>query len=224
MPLVALDRVSLAFGHLPLFDSAMLQIERRERVAVVGRNGAGKSTLLRIVNGEQSPDNGTVRTEPHLRRARLEKDALLTTGGSVFDAVVDGLGDLTDLIAGYHRASVKVAEGSTPAALEELGRYQHALEQRGGWRIEQRVELVLSRLSLPSDVRVDALSGGWKRRVLLARALVSEPDVLLLDEPTNHLDLQAIMWLETFLTEYDGAVLFVTHDRRFLQRVATRIV
>jgi ATP-binding cassette subfamily F protein uup len=224
MPLVALDRVSLAFGHLPLFDSAMLQIERNERVAVVGRNGAGKSTLLRIVSGEQSPDSGTVRTEPHLRRARLEQDALLTTGGFVFDAVVDGLGDLTDLVAGYHRASVKVAERSTPAVLEELGRYQHALEQRGGWRIEQRVELVLSRLNLPSDVRVDALSGGWKRRVLLARALVSEPDVLLLDEPTNHLDLQAITWLETFLTEYEGAVMFVTHDRRFLQRVATRIV
>jgi len=224
MPLVALDRVSLAFGHLPLVDSAALRIERGERVAVVGRNGAGKSTLLRIVSGEQPPDSGTVWTEPHLRLARLEQDVPLSTDRTVFDAVADGLGYLSDLVAGYHHTSVKVAEGSTPALLEQLGRFQHELEELGGWRIEQRVELVLSRLKLPSDVPVDALSGGWKRRVLLARVLVAEPDVLLLDEPTNHLDLDAITWLESFLTEYQGAVVFVTHDRTFLQRVATRIV
>jgi ATP-binding cassette subfamily F protein uup len=224
MPLVALDRISLAFGHLPLFDSATLWIERGERVAVVGRNGAGKSTLLRIVSGEQPPDSGTVWTERHLRLAGLEQDVPLSTDRTVFDAVADGLGDLSDLVAGYHRASVNVAEGSTAALLEELGRFQHELERLDGWRLEQRVELVLFRLNLPSDVRVDALSGGWKRRVLLARALVAEPDVLLLDEPTNHLDLDAIRWLETFLADYQGSVAFVTHDRAFVQQVATRIV
>ncbi|HVH29165.1 MAG TPA: ATP-binding cassette domain-containing protein [Vicinamibacterales bacterium] len=224
MPLVALDRVSLAFGHLPLLDEATLRIERGERVSIVGRNGAGKSTLLRIVSGEQAPDAGSVWKEPGLSIARLEQDVPLSTDRTVFEAVAEGLGELSDLVAGYHRTAVKVAEGSTPALLERLGRLQHELDELDGWRIEQRVELVLSRLNLPQDVRVDTLSGGWKRRVLLARALVAQPDVLLLDEPTNHLDLEAITWLETFLTEYQGAVVFVTHDRAFLQRVATRIV
>src|SRR5438309_3972510 len=224
MAVVALDRVSLAFGHLPLLDEAMLRIEHGERVSVVGRNGAGKSTLLRIVSGEQAPDTGSVWKEPGLCIARLEQDVPFSTDRTVFEVVAEGLGDLSDLVAGYHRTAVKVAEASTPALLEQLGRLQHELDELGGWRIEQRVELVLSRLDLPSDVRVDTLSGGWKRRVLLARTLVAAPDVLLLDEPTNHLDLDAIALLRAFLAEYKGAVVFVTHDRTFLQRVATRIV
>jgi ATP-binding cassette subfamily F protein uup len=224
MPLVALDRVSVAFGHLPLLDSAALQIERGERIAILGRNGAGKSTLLRVIGGEQPPDTGSVWTAPRLRIARLEQDVPFSTDRTVFDVVADGLGELSDLVAGYHHAALAVADASTSDRLETLGRLQHELEERDGWRIEQRVELVLSRLSLPSDASVATLSGGWKRRVLLARALVAQPDVLLLDEPTNHLDLDAILWLETFLTEYAGAVVFVTHDRAFLQRVATRIV
>ncbi|HEX6465192.1 MAG TPA: ATP-binding cassette domain-containing protein, partial [Vicinamibacterales bacterium] len=214
----------LAFGHLPLLDDATVQIERGERVAVLGRNGAGKSTLLRILSGEQHPDAGFVSTQPGLRTARLEQDVPLSAARTVFDVVADGLGNLRDLIAEYHRAAVKVAEDSTPARLETLGRLQHELDECDGWRIEQRVELVLDRLGLRSEAIVDTLSGGWKRRVLLARALVAEPDVLLLDEPTNHLDLNAIIWLEAFLSEYPGAVVFVTHDRAFLQRVATRIV
>jgi ATP-binding cassette subfamily F protein uup len=224
MPLVSLDRVSLAFGHLPLFDQSTLQIEPGERVSVVGRNGSGKSTLLRVVSGEQPPDTGSVSTGPGLRIAALEQDVPLSTARPVFDVVADGLGELSDLVARYHRTAVQLAHEGTPALLEKLGRLQHDLEERDGWRIEQRVELVLSRLNLPADVIVDTLSGGWRRRVLLARALVADPDVLLLDEPTNHLDLDAILWLETFLSEYRGALLFVTHDRAFLQRVATRIV
>ncbi len=224
MPLVSLDRVSLAFGELPLFDECTLQLERGERVSVVGRNGSGKSTLLRVVSGEQQPDTGSVSTAPGLRLARLDQDVPLSTARTVFDVVADGLGELSHLVAAYHRTAVDLARAGTPALLEKLGRLQHDLEERDGWRIEQRVELVLSRLNLPADASVDTLSGGWRRRVLLARALVADPDVLLLDEPTNHLDLDAIVWLESFLAEFPGALLFVTHDRAFLQRVATRIV
>jgi ATP-binding cassette subfamily F protein uup len=224
MPLVALDHISAAFGHLPLVDDANLRIERGERVCVVGRNGAGKSTLLRIISGEQPPDAGTVWTEPGVRIARLDQDVPISTDRAVFDVVADALGDLSELVARYHHTAVQLAERSTPILLEKLGRLQHELEQADGWRIEQRVELVLSRLNLPADARVDTLSGGWRRRVLLAQALVGEPDLLLLDEPTNHLDLDAIIWLETFLAEYPGALVFVTHDRAFLQRLATRIV
>jgi ATP-binding cassette subfamily F protein uup len=224
MPLVTLDQVSVAFGHLPLLADATLRIDRGERVCVVGRNGAGKSTLLRIISGEQAADTGTVWAEPGLRLARLDQDVPIATDRTVFDVVADALGDLSELVARYHHTAVEVAEQSTPALLEKLGRLQHDLERADAWRIEQRVEFVLSRLELPADVRVDTLSGGWRRRVLLARALAAEPDVLLLDEPTNHLDIDAIIWLEAFLSEYPGALVFVTHDRAFLQRVATRIV
>jgi len=224
MPLVALDGVTLAFGHVPLLDDATLRIDRGERVSILGRNGAGKSTLLRILGGEQRPDTGSVSTEPKLSVARLEQDVPFSTDRTVFDVVAEGLGELSNLVAAYHSVALQVADASTPVLLERLGRLQHELEERDAWRIEQRVELVLSRLSLPPDVRVDTLSGGWKRRVLLARTLVAEPDVLLLDEPTNHLDIDAIRWLEDFLTTYSGAVVFVTHDRTFLQQVATRIV
>ena len=224
MPLATLDRVSLTFGHKALLADATLRVERGERVCVVGRNGAGKSSLLRLISGEQPPDTGDVRMELGLRAARLEQDVPLSTDRTVFDAVADGLGALRDLVADYHHAVVTLAEESTPAILERLGRLHHELDEQDGWTLEQRIALVLSHLALPSDARVGTLSGGWRRRVLLARALVAQPDVLLLDEPTNHLDLPAILWLESFLLEYPGAVVFVTHDRAFLQRVATRIV
>jgi len=192
VPLVSLDRVSIAFGHLPLLDGVALQIDRRERVSVIGRNGTGKSTLLRIVNGDLQPDAGTVWRQPALKTARLDQDVSLAAHRSVFDVVAEG--------------------------------HTHHLAQDEEWLREHQVDLVLSRLQLPPDGIVDTLSGGWRRRVLLARALVGQPDLLLLDEPTNHLDIEAITWLETFLTEYPGAVMFVTHDRTFLQQLATRIV
>ena len=191
---------------------------------MVGRNGAGKSSLLQIMTGEQAPDTGSVWAESGLRMARLEQDVPFSTDRTVFEVVADGLGELSDLVAGYHRTAVALAKESTPDLLKKLGRLHHELDERDGWRVEQRVELVLSHLVLPQDAPVDTLSGGWRRRVLLARALVAEPDVLLLDEPTNQLDLNAIIWLEAFLSEYSGALVFVTHDRAFLQRVATRIV
>ena len=192
MPLVTLDRVSIAYGHLPLLDEVAMQIDARERVSLIGRNGTGKSTLLRILSSETPPETGTVWRQPSLRIARLEQDVPLSAHRSVFDVVAEG--------------------------------HTHHLEEDEAWLREHHVELILSRLELPADAIVDTLSGGWRRRVLLARALVGQPDLLLLDEPTNHLDIEAILWLEGFLAEYEGAVMFVTHDRAFLQRLATRII
>jgi ATP-binding cassette subfamily F protein uup len=192
MPLVSLERVSIAFGHLPLLDAALLQIDPKERVAVIGRNGTGKSTLLKIISGEIPADSGSIWRQPALKISRLEQDMPLSSNRTVFDVVAEG--------------------------------HTHHLDEDEAWLREHHVDLVLSRLQLPAEAIVDTLSGGWRRRVLLARALVGQPDLLLLDEPTNHLDIESITWLEAFLIEYAGAVMFVTHDRAFLQRLATRIV
>jgi ABC transport system ATP-binding/permease protein len=224
MALVVLDQVSIRFGHVPLLERASLQIDAGERIALIGRNGTGKSTLLQIIEGATPPDEGTVWRQPAIATARLVQDVPLSTDCPVFDVVAEGLGPLAALVTDYHHAAVQVSEQSTSARLERLGQLQHQLEERDGWRLEQRVELILSRLALPADAVVDTLSGGWRRRVLLARALVGQPDLLLLDEPTNHLDIDAIAWLESFLADYSGAVMFVTHDRAFLERLATRIV
>jgi ATP-binding cassette subfamily F protein uup len=224
MPVIALDDVSTAFGHVPLLDHATLTIEAGERVVLIGRNGTGKSTLLRILSGELIPDAGSVRREPGLRAARLAQDATLSTTESVFDVVAGGLGEIRSLVTEYHHAAVEVADRATPPALARLANVQHELDERDGWRIEQRVESVLDRLGLPPDVPVQTLSGGRQRRTLLARTLVAEPTLLLLDEPTNHLDIDAIEWLEALLSDFAGALVFVTHDRAFLERLATRIV
>jgi ATP-binding cassette subfamily F protein uup len=224
MPLVTLDHIAMAYGHLPLLEDASFQIEQGERVCVIGRNGTGKSTLLQIIAGDVEPDAGSIWRQPNLRTARLVQDVPLSADRPVFDVVSEGLGNLGKIVADYHHAAVEVSERGTPQALAELGRLQHELEERDGWSIEQRVETVLEQLNLPADAIVDTLSGGWRRRVLLARALVAQPDLLLLDEPTNHLDIESMTWLESFLDGYPGAVIFVTHDRVFLQHVATRIV
>ena len=224
MALITLDRISMAYGHLPLLDNIVLQIEARERICVIGRNGTGKSTLLRILSGALAPDSGFVYRQPDARAALLVQDVALSDNRSVFDVVSEGLGDLGDLVAAYHHVAVEIAERGNPALLEKLGRLHHELEEKDGWRLEQRVEMVLARLKLPPDTIVNTLSGGWCRRVLLAQALVAQPDLLLLDEPTNHLDIEAITWVERYLAEYAGTVVFVTHDRSFLQQVATRIV
>jgi ATP-binding cassette subfamily F protein uup len=216
--------VGLAFGHLPLFEEADLQIDGGERIALIGRNGAGKSSLLRVLSGEQPPDAGTIWREPSLRVARLDQEVPASGDRTVFEEVASGLGELGAVVSEYHQTAVRVSESHDEAALDRLGRLQHRLEERDGWRLEQKVEHIVSRLSLPAERRMDQLSGGWRRRALLGRALVSEPHLLLLDEPTNHLDIDAIRWLEEYLKGYPGAILFVTHDRAFLTAIATRIV
>ncbi len=224
MPLLTLSRVGLAFGHLPLLEDADLQIDAGERIALIGRNGAGKSSLLRVISGETPPDAGSIWRGPGLRVSRLDQEVPAAGDRTVFDEVASGLGELGALVSDYHHAATRVAESHRAADLVRLGELQHALEERDGWRLEQKVELIVSRLALPADRRMADLSGGWRRRALLGRALVSEPHLLLLDEPTNHLDIDAIQWLEEYLQGYPGALLFVTHDRAFLSRLATRII
>ena len=225
MPILHLQQGHLAFGHLPLFQDADLRIDAGERIALIGRNGAGTSSLLKAISGETPLDAGTVWRAPGLRIARLEQEVPAGVDRSVFDEVSAGLGALGELVAAYHHTAMELAEHPHDAArLERLSSLQQQLERQDGWRVEERVELVIAKLGLPADRLVGELSGGWRRRTLLARALVSEPDLLLLDEPTNHLDVEAIQWLEEFLRDFAGAVLFVTHDRAFLSALATRIV
>ena len=228
MPLLQLSEVSLAYGHVPLLDHADLVIEPGERVGLIGRNGTGKSSLLRIVEGTARADDGVVRLSPGIKLAFVPQEPAFAPGLTIFEAVAEGLGEGTRLLVQYHEVAHALAAhpgGKAEAVLmARLHDLQEALESAGGWTIQHRIEATLTRLALPEDAPVADLSGGMRKRVALARALVLEPDLLLLDEPTNHLDVTAIEWLEETLVAFPGSVLFVTHDRRFLDRVAQRIV
>lgn len=221
MALLKFTNVSLAFGVTPLLDGVSWQIERGERVCIIGRNGTGKSSLLRIVKGEQQADDGEVWRAPALKIGELPQELPRADDRSVFDVVAAGLAGVGELLAEYHHLT---QDTSGELDMERLMHVQQELEARDGWRLQQLVESTLSRLQLPAGKTLAELSGGWRRRVLLAQALVAEPDLLLLDEPTNHLDIGAIAWLEDALRGYPGAVLFITHDRAFLQALATRIL
>ncbi|MFK3723347.1 ATP-binding cassette domain-containing protein [Pseudomonas monteilii] len=221
MTLLKFSDVSLAFGAMPLLDKVSWQIARGERVCIIGRNGTGKSSMLRLVKGEQKPDDGDVWRAPGLKIGELPQELPVADGRSVFDVVAEGLDGVGALLAEFHHLSQNI-QGDDD--LDKLMRVQTELEARDGWRLQQLVDSTLSRLQLPADKTLAELSGGWRRRVLLAQALVSEPDLLLLDEPTNHLDIGAIAWLEEALSTFNGAVLFITHDRSFLQNLATRIL
>jgi ATP-binding cassette subfamily F protein uup len=224
VPLITLKNIQLSYGSAPLLDQLDLAIDRGERICLLGRNGAGKSTLMRVILGELTADDGERVLASSVRLARLIQEVPVGMAGSVFDVVADGIGQLADKIKAYHLISHQLAETGDESLLDKLSRAQHELEAADGWQLEQRVEMVISRLGLDAEAEFGELSGGLKRRVLLAQALVIEPDLLLLDEPTNHLDIEAIDWMEDFLLNYPGAILFVTHDRAFLRRLATRIL
>ncbi|MBK8753476.1 MAG: ATP-binding cassette domain-containing protein [Candidatus Competibacteraceae bacterium] len=224
MPLLNIDNISIAFGAEKLLDGASFQLDPGERVCLIGRNGTGKTTLLRLLTGESLPDGGEIWRQPSLRVATLAQELPADTTATVFEVVAGGLEGLGALLAEYHEAAAQLAQDHAAEKMQHIERLQHELEARDGWRWQQRVETVISRLQLPADTPLAELSGGWRRRVLLGRALVCEPDVLLLDEPTNHLDLETIQWLEEELLAFRGGLLFVTHDRALLKRLATRLL
>jgi ATP-binding cassette subfamily F protein uup len=223
MPLLRLDNVSLAYGHLPLLAHVDFQIDAGERVCLVGRNGAGKTTLFRVITGTAIPDEGEIWRMETLRVAHLEQEVPPDTEQTIFEVVAGGLGEVGALLTEFHQATHQTGAAER-LILERLASTQARIDALNGWNISQKVETVLTRLGLPADKRLLDCSGGTRRQVMLARALVSEPDLLLLDEPTNHLDISAITWLEKFLLSYRGALMFITHDRTFLRRLATRIV
>ncbi len=224
MPLLTLHDLTASFGGPPLMEGANLQVEPGERIGLLGRNGTGKSTLLRIIDGRHVADEGEVRLAPGATTALLTQDVPQELPGTIFDQVTAGLGEAGRLLAEYHAVGVRLARGGEGSQLAELERLEHVLHAAGHWQAHRQVERVLSDMNLPPDVEVRTLSAGMRRRVLLAKAIAGNPDVLLLDEPTNHLDVRAIGWLEEFLARYDKTLIFVTHDRMFLRKLATRIV
>ena len=223
MPLLRLSNISIAYGTHALLKNADFQLDAGERVGLLGRNGEGKSTLMKIIAGNVLPDHGDIWRQPELRLAWLEQSPDLPDDATIYDAVAGGLGELGEWLTRYHALTLSM-DYDDDKALNEMGDLQHKLESHNGWHFQQRVETTLNKLDLPGELKISDLSGGWKRRVALARALVIEPEVLLLDEPTNHLDFESINWLEEQMLNFQGAVLFVTHDRSFLQKLATRIV
>ena len=224
MPLLTLENACLAFGHVDLLDRATFQLDMGERVALIGRNGTGKSSLLRAVAGQATLDDGLLWREPGLRIAYVPQEPEFSLDQDVFAVVAEGLGEIARTLVAYHDLMQNLGNAPDDAAMERLETLQHEIEAANGWRLNQRVEEVLVRVGLDGSARADALSGGGIKRVALARALVSEPELLLLDEPTNHLDLDGILWLESLIRDFRGAVVVITHDRVFLDSVATRIV
>lgn len=225
MPYITLDNASLAYGHHALLDHASFQLDAGERVGLIGRNGAGKSSLLKVIAGTSKLDDGTVWRDPGARIVYVPQEPELDATHTVFEAVSEGLGNLQQIIVDYHQVThdMGLPDADIEALMTRMQALQHDLDAQNGWAAQSRVEAVLSRLNLDADALISTLSGGWRKRVALGRALVAEPEVLLLDEPTNHLDLSAIEWLEDLLLGFNGSVLFITHDRRFLDRLATRI-
>ncbi len=223
MALINLRNLTLAFGGPPLFDGINLQIESGERLCLLGRNGTGKSTLLKVIAGELPSDGGEIHRQQGLKVALVSQEVPQELAGTVFDLVAAGMGNAADLLATYHQMAHRLALEGGDDLLDELGKLQHRMEESDTWSLHQEVERVLNRLKLDADAEFATLSGGTKRRVLLARALVTTPDILLLDEPTNHLDIDTILWLEEFLLKQVKTLVFVTHDRAFARRLANRV-
>lgn len=221
MTLLKLTQVSLAYGATPLLEEVSWQIARGERVCIIGRNGTGKSSMMHLVKGSRLADSGEIWRAPGLKIGELPQELPAADDKTIFEVVAEGLDGVGALLAEFNHISQNIHSDED---LQKMMHVQQELEARDGWRLQQLVDSTLSRLQLPADKKMNQLSGGWRRRVLLAQALVAEPDLLLLDEPTNHLDIGAIAWLEDALLNFQGAVLFITHDRAFLQNLATRIL
>lgn len=238
MSLIRLENIALAFGEAPLLDNVNLQIEGKERIFLIGRNGIGKSCLFKIITGELKPDHGRIFKNPGLKIGALSQELPFSQETTVYDVVAEGLEDLGRLLKEFHHLTQMPSQMSFDTSaepsldqknaeakwLKDLETVQKQIEERQGWEYQQTIDTILTKLELPPDKKLNTLSGGWQRRALLARALVSNPDLLLLDEPTNHLDLEAIQWLEEFLDQYPGAVLCITHDRALLRKLSNRIL
>lgn len=224
MALLFLREMSLSFGAAPLFNKASLQIEANERVCLVGRNGEGKSTLLKVIEGEIQADSGSRILQDGITIAKLQQEVPHDMHGSVFHVISEGLGSAGALIEEFHEISTQMEQNYTDELMERFSKVQQGIEEQNGWELQQKVDTIISKLELQADAEFSKLSGGMKRRVLLAQALVQEPDILLLDEPTNHLDIPSIQWLEGFLKNVRCSLVFITHDRAFLQALATRII
>jgi ATP-binding cassette subfamily F protein uup len=222
--LLTLRDISHSYSGPQLLDKVNLTVSDNERISLIGRNGEGKSTLLRIIAGLVQADEGERQVALETGISYLPQEVPTDLEGSIYEIVATGLEDLSGLLVSYHSATQAVMQDPSEQNLDRMAEAQHALENAGGWQFEQQVEMTLSKLSLDPDERFEALSGGRKRRVLLARELVRQPQLLLLDEPTNHLDIDSINWLEGFLSSWNGSLLFITHDRAFMQRLATRII
>ncbi|MRR15959.1 MAG: ATP-binding cassette domain-containing protein [Deltaproteobacteria bacterium] len=223
MALVWVNNISVSFGGPRLLTGASLRIEQGERIGLLGRNGSGKSTLLKLLHGNMAPDQGEILRDKNVRVSLMPQN-IETLPGTVYDVVAAGGRESLDMLHAYHDLTVQLATRADPALLVKMEKIQHQLETAGAWQFHQKIESVISRVELDENAEFGLLSAGLKRRVLLGRALVSDPDILLLDEPTNHLDIPSILWLEEFLLHYEKTVMFVTHDRAFLQKIATRIV
>jgi ATP-binding cassette subfamily F protein uup len=224
MPLLTLQSVSLAYGYVPLLERASFNLAAGDRIALIGRNGTGKTSLLRILAGVSSPDEGEVRRQPGLRLAHVPQEPALAEEQTVFEAAAEGLGAARELLSDYEAVAHALQSAQLPSLLARLAELSAQLDAQGGWRLKSRVDTALSRLRLDPHAQVAQLSGGQRKRVALARALVLEPEVMLLDEPTNHLDIDSIRWLEELLADFGGALVFVTHDRVFLDRVANGVL
>ena len=223
MPLLTLKDTSLAYGNLSLLEKVNFNISSGERICLVGRNGTGKSTLFRVISGSVLPDEGDIWRQDTLKISYLEQEVPPDTSQTIYEVVSAGLGDIGEILIEYHNLAHTI-DYSSDTSIKKLAALQQQIEVLDGWNLNQKIETVLSRLSLPEDKKIAECSGGIRRRTMLAQALVSEPDLLLLDEPTNHMDIKAINWLEEFLLTYQGALIFITHDRTFLKHLATRIV
>ena len=224
MPLITLQNVCVSYGQPPLIDRVNLVINAGERVCLIGRNGAGKSTLLKIINGHAVADDGQIKYASGVKISQLEQAVPQDTEGTVFEVIAGGLGEQGKLIHRFHQLTHQLSTRTDQKLYSELEQCQAEIDRTDGWDINQRVESIITKMELAADEELSSLSGGYKRRVLLGRALVSNPDLLLLDEPTNHLDIEAIQWLEQFLKTWQGSLLFISHDRRFMDNLAQRFV